>query len=1047
MTSAKTTFSIQPPFPASTLALAILLGGSASFISGCSNTSSYDRTALFHGEVVDRSPQTIGQLARRNIVLQRQSLDQAPPEQIIRNYQDALRLFSTPEQRTGALRRMADLTMIAAEDSQTDSGPAIEPLDTRAQPAVSTQEPPEKESLESGANYARAIQLYEDQIRNAPEGTDLSDTWYLLAKAYDLNAEPEKALAALDTMAERYPNSPLMDEVQFRRGEQYFVMGNNDKALAAYKQVLKAGPEGKYYENALYKYGWSLYRQGEYEAALTPFITLLDRYLPNAETVEQQMASDQQNAGDKQSTSDKQGTDAKDGSAKPQDASTRARRQMQDDTLRATALAFSNLEGPTSLGAWFKSKGERPYEFRIYETLAQLYVQQERYRDAADVYGAFVARHPMAATAPMLTSKKIDVYAKGGFPSLVLSEKEAFVERYGIFSPYWKQATPETRKGYAEPLKQHLIELAQHYHAEAQQSDKARKKDQALAPETQKQYQTAARWYREFLTTFPNDKRASLMTSLLGEVLYAAGDYPAAIEAFERVAYQTPSDAATDLNSEAPNKAAADTASNDRARKAAYLALLSYEGQLKALSPKAPERKGWVLKEISSSLRFVKTWPKDEHAPELLENVLDSQLALNDMKGVQATANRIIKQDPAAPRPLYEKAWMLLANAQYDEGSYKAAETSITEILGFASLTAAERNIYQERRATAIYKQAEMLEHEGMKAEAARQYQKVASVEPNSEVRIKADYDAANLLMETGDYEQAVRVLEEFQRKFPKHELAATVPAKLSVAYQKLGNIDGAAHALEQVATLNADNPELANQALTQAAEMQAKKGNRKEAIRLYSELEGNSKIPPAERIELQHKLATLAADEGDKKLRDQWSSKLIATWKAAGSQNTNRSRKLAAEASFQQAEPVYEHYIALQLKQPLANAIRQKKDAMNAVLNAYASTAEIGVLQYTTASTYRLGSAYQNFATSILKSERPPGMAEDALEEYELLLEEQAAPMQDKAIEILQANTQRVADGAWDKWIQKSYQALGDLQPGRYKKPEKGEEYVDGIY
>ncbi len=1007
-------------FHLSALALAVALGGCAT----------RDQSALFGGESVSRNPNTIGDLARRDIRLQKQTLDEVPAEQVISTYRNALSLFSTPEQRADALRRMADITMVAAEENLMASG-----LDDTEQPGVNTGTTADK-----NINYTKAIELYKDQIKDAPAGADLSDTYYLLAKAHDLNAEPELALAALDTLADRYPQSPLMDEVQFRRGEQYFILGKYDEAIQAYKAVLTFGPKSSFYENALYKYGWSLYKQGEYEQSLDQFVALLDIYLPpppppapvkkqsHADARMAQIRAPKDEKAKAGAKAEKEpAVAAKDTAVKPadaevadaatpkEDARSSTRHQFEDDTLRVTALAFSNLDGPPSVAVYFGDKGERHYEDRIYTALAQLYVFQERYKDAADAYGAFVDKHPLHPQAPSLSSKKIAVFAKGGFPSLVLGEKQAFVQRYGVFSSYWKQATPEIRAGYGEELKLHLVELAQHYHAEAQ------------AGKTPQQYMEAARWYREYLATFPKDKNAPLMNSLLGEALFAAEDYQNAIEEFERTAY--------------------DYEAHENSQKAGYFALLSYEGYLKKMSRTDPAREGWITKEISSTLRFVKAWPSDAHVPELMENVLDSQLALNDMKGAQKTAELIIMRVPPVPQTLYEKAWIVQANAQFDEGNFVAAETSIKKILSFPSLSAAERKIFTERHATAIYKQAELLEKEGMKAEAARQYQKVASAAPESDVRAKADYDAANLLMETQQYGEAVKVLENFRRTFPDHELAKSVPAKLSVAYEKMGNYEGSARELEQVAALNPDNAEVALAALTQAAELQENKGNRREAIRLYAQLAEKKDLPFAQRVELQYKIALLNEEDGNAAQRDAWLARVVDSYQKGGSQNTNRTRLLAAEASFRNAEPLFQRFVSIPLTQPLATSIKQKKQAMDAVLNAYASTAEIGVLQFTTAATFRLGEAYRNFAKAIMASERPAGLADDALEEYELLLEDQALPMEDKAIEILEANTGRVADGTWDQWIQKSFMSLGELQPGRYRKPELGEDYVDAIY
>ena len=65
------------------------------------------------------------------------------------------------------------------------------------------------------------------------------------------------------------------------------------------------------------------------------------------------------------------------------------------------------------------------------------------------------------------------------------------------------------------------------------------------------------------------------------------------------------------------------------------------------------------------------------------------------------------------------------------------------------------------------------------------------------------------------------------------------------------------------------------------------------------------------------------------------------------------------------------------------------------------------------------------------MDSERPKGLDELALEQYELLLEEQAYPFEEKAIAIHEANMRRSWDGWYDDWIQQSFQVTGDPVPG----------------
>ena len=82
-----------------------------------------------------------------------------------------------------------------------------------------------------------------------------------------------------------------------------------------------------------------------------------------------------------------------------------------------------------------------------------------------------------------------------------------------------------------------------------------------------------------------------------------------------------------------------------------------------------------------------------------------------------------------------------------------------------------------------------------------------------------------------------------------------------------------------------------------------------------------------------------------------------------------------------------------------------------------------------------------------MLASERPKKLDKEALEEYEVLLEEQAFPFEEQAIKLHQANAQRAtnngADGIYDEWVQRSFDVLAKLVPARYAKSEVGEDYV----
>jgi hypothetical protein len=64
--------------------------------------------------------------------------------------------------------------------------------------------------------------------------------------------------------------------VEFRRGEYFFTRRKFRDTEAAYGAIIKLGASSSYYELALYKLGWTLYKQEFYEEALHQYVALLD---------------------------------------------------------------------------------------------------------------------------------------------------------------------------------------------------------------------------------------------------------------------------------------------------------------------------------------------------------------------------------------------------------------------------------------------------------------------------------------------------------------------------------------------------------------------------------------------------------------------------------------------------------------------------------------------------------------------------------------------------------------------------------------------------
>src|ERR1700724_4667797 len=143
--------------------------------------------------------------------------------------------------RSEALRRLGDLNLESSESE-------------RIERELITNE---------GLRATEAIHLYSALLKTYPKYERNDSVLYQLARAYELNAQPEKALASLDQLVANNPNSRYMDEAQFRRGELLFSDKAYPKAQTAYEAVIKIGSKSGFYNQSLYKHGWTLFKQGE----------------------------------------------------------------------------------------------------------------------------------------------------------------------------------------------------------------------------------------------------------------------------------------------------------------------------------------------------------------------------------------------------------------------------------------------------------------------------------------------------------------------------------------------------------------------------------------------------------------------------------------------------------------------------------------------------------------------------------------------------------------------------------------------------------------
>jgi len=882
------------------------------------------------------------------------------------NYRAFLDLVSNdPELRAEAMRRLGDLELEATEAQQLADNAG---------------------NIEFDA-YDNAVGLFHALLESYPDYVRNDSVLYQLARAYEIAGKTDDALRVLNDLITQFPNTPLVDEVQFRRGEMLFLQRDYNGAEAAYSSVVDYGTASRFYEQSLYKLGWSQFKLAWHEDSLTPFFDLLDLKIS--------------------------GIQLKEGEHRLDDLS-RADRELVEDTFRVLSISFSYMDGADSISSFLDSRGYPAYGYVIYMNLGDLYLEKERFVDAAETYEAFVDKDPYHPKAPILQVEVIEAYKRGGFPTLVLEGKKGFVERYGMDSPFWDR-NPRAENATVEAhLKDNLNDLAHYYHAEAQNK-------KSIAD-----YQEAAKWYRKYLNYFPGEPDSANTNFLLAEILYESKDFQAATEEYERTAYDYPE--------------------HEHSAEAAYAAILSYRQYEESLT--GASRAAWHQKYLDSGLRFGDTYPNHPESGAVLTTVAEDLFAQNQYDLAIAVGQNVVGKQPPVSAALSRTAWTVIAHSQFELGNFAEAEQGYYALRPYTPTDDSEaQQAIKDRIASSIYKQGEQARDSGDLETAVAHFRRLGQAVPDSDIRATAEYDAAAALINLEDWDRASAVLEDFRRDYPDSEFSDEVTQKLAVTYLQSGRGAEAAGEFVRIANAPGSTDDVRREALWKASDLYKDSGSVAQEKQVLEEIVARYPNPLAESVEARFRLLEISEINNDQAARVQILRDLVRADATAGAQRTDRTRYLAAKASLELAEPVRRSFMVMKITQPLAESMELKKSLMEDVLKVYGDAAAYGVAEVTTAATFRLGEVYQQFSKDLMASERPAGLDELALEQYELLLEEQTFPFEEKAIELFQTNTARAADGVWDEWVQKSFAEMASLMPARYAKVERSEDVVTSIY
>lgn len=854
----------------------------------------------------------------------------------------------------------------------------------------------------SKSYYVDAIKAYRDILDKYPNSPDNAEVLYQLAKAYDMEGQLDEALIMLERLTGKHPYYENIAEAYFRKGDIYFGRQDYARAEKAYTSVVGLNTE-KFHVNAHYMLGWTYYKQFRFRKSLQAFAFVLNSSLKSESNME---------------------------------SLGKAEKTMVSDALHSTSLAFDKIGGATAISS-LPELADKPFVWMLYADLGDYYLEKELFEESAESYRHFVNDYPGSEQAPNLHKKLVDTYIKGGFPQQAMSEKENYVAAYGIYSNY-----PGNSGGIREDIrpviKDYLDELAQNNHALGQTlfeslektgDDKVpEKKRKSVHSEGLAHLDKAADFYQQYIDTFPADERVDEMRFLKAEALFMAGHFERAIKDYELVAYQP-----------------IGTSAKQHAANAGYAAIICYEKVIGSYKEGSEQAKHWQAQAVESMLRFAAKFDADERSPVVLTNAAEYMFSLNQYQRAVDITSKLIAENAALDKELKKTAYGIMAHSYFKLEMYTDAEASYVSQRNLVEAESEEYVAITERLASAIYKNSEKIADSGDAATAADEFLRIKMLAPNSAVRSTAQYDAVALLLGLENWTRAIPEILELQANFPDHPMAVEFPRQLAFAYEKNEQWPEAADAYMAVHKKDPDE-NVRREALFYSADMHEKNKDYETAAKLFKRYAYNYEQPFDMRMEARYHTATNYKAMGDIRKELYWLRRIVDGDKKAGDQRTERSQWLAAWANMEYGDYFADEFKKARLRLPLVKSLPKKNELLQSALQRYQSAADYGFLDFVTQSSFKIGNLYQIFAKDLRKSPVPAGMSQNDSELYTQIIEEQAAPFEQLALEVHSANVNRLWSGDYNQWILKSFDEMKVLNPERFNKQELIVSYGDEI-
>lgn len=830
------------------------------------------------------------------------------------------------------------------------------------------------------------------------------------------NAKLDRTIELLDTALRDYPNAENNDKTLYQLAKTYDQKGDVKNTHATLKSLVGKYPKSAYYIESQFRLAEIAFSEKKYLLAEDKYTEVIGSKKGNVfyekslykrgwsrfkqefyiEAVDDFLQAIDINQFDEFQT-----------------LST-TKKDLFNEYFRAIALSFSYTGGAESLDDYFrKNKPDFINLYYIYTHLSNIYIREERKNDAASTLEYYVKKNPASDYVPEALLNVIGIWKSGGFPSKMHTALETFYTTYQPDSQYWKKRKKKNQrifKQVKDSLRENILTMTANYHEKYLKSHK------------ENDYAIAKRWYENYLAHYSSYSRKDNIHYLYASLLTENKNYTAALKHYELAAYD--SNIIIDKNS-------------------AYEAIL-LASKLSALNDNDKGGVLWINKLIHFSTLYGQQYPNDKRTPNIIthaselayennmfkETIMLTELTTGNFDHTAAIKINTIKAHSYLKLEKYEDAENIYHSILRDYDLVKKNDSSIIDSL-----------------ALAIYYQGKSADKKNETRIALRHYSRISTIAPTSDISATGLYDAISLALQKSLWDESIKYIKEFQRLYPGHKKAYDVSKNLTVAYLNSKQDIAAARELEKLAN-NKQDREYRLAALWKAGELYEQNKDYRSAIRSLETYAKNFRRPFPQYMESMFKLVTLYTLNNNPEKVNFWQNTIIQEdKKTSNTLGTDRTRLIASSAALHLAKHSHANFTNAKLRLPLRKSLKIKKVAMQRAVNLYGRATSYSVAETATEATHSIADIYNEFSIALLESEYPKNLNDDELEQYQILLEDQAFPFEEKAIEFYEINLTYVKNDIYDEWIQKSHTQLKKLFPVRYQRKARIDRYINVLH